>query len=219
MQIVVVDDAAAAASLAADMVARRIRSAVRLRGSACIAVSGGTTPAAMLAHLAQMDLPWPAVTVLQVDERVAPDGDPDRNVTMLSALSSTAAHVLPMPVTAADLRRAAARYASRLPDRIDVVHLGMGADGHTASWPPGDPVIDALARVAMSGPYQERVRMTLTPPVVNAARFRLVLATGGSKRPPLQRWLAGDRTLPISRVRRTGTVLVVDAEAAPATDR
>jgi 6-phosphogluconolactonase/glucosamine-6-phosphate isomerase/deaminase len=216
VKIHVTADATAATDLAARMVERRLRSAIRLRGSASIAVSGGSTPAAMLAELAAVKLPWRLVTVLQVDERVAPEGDPDRNANMLAALRPTGATIVPMPVTAADLRRAARRYADRLPDRLDLVHLGIGDDGHTASWPPGDPVVRSPERVALCGEYRGRVRMTLTPGTVNAARARLVLVTGTAKAAPVARWLAGDRALPITLVHRANTHLVLDAQAASA---
>ena len=93
--------------------------------------------------------------------------------------------------------------------------LGLGDDGHTASWPPGDSVVDSTSMVAMSQEYRGRVRMTLTPFAVNAARFRLVLATGATKAQPVAQWWAGDRDLPIAHVRRTSTLLVVDLHAAP----
>jgi 6-phosphogluconolactonase/glucosamine-6-phosphate isomerase/deaminase len=215
MQVRVAPDAAAAASLAADVIARRLKSAIGRRESATLAVSGGTTPAIMLSELATADVPWHLVTVFQVDERVAPDGDSDRNANMLHVLASTGAHIMAMPVTASDLDVAARQYAGQLPPRLDVVHLGIGDDGHTASWPPGDPVVDAEAAVAMSQTYRGRVRMTLTPRAVNAARFRLMLATGAAKAAPIQRWVDGDRLLPVARVHRTDTLLVVDVQAAP----
>jgi 6-phosphogluconolactonase/glucosamine-6-phosphate isomerase/deaminase len=216
MQISVTADPESAAALAADVIVRRLRSAITRRGAASLAVSGGTTPARMLARMATLDLPWHLVTVFQVDERVAPDGDADRNANMLDALSSTHAHIELMPVTAPDLELAARHYAQRLPNRLDVVHLGIGDDGHTASWTPGDRVIDARQPVAMSQMYQGRIRMTLTPPVVNGARFRLMLATGPKKARPIQQWVNSDRSIPVARVHRTGTMLVVDEQAAPA---
>lgn len=124
-----------------------------------------------------------------------------------------------MPATATDLDAAAARYAASLPERFDVVHLGMGDDGHTASWPPGDPVIDSPYAVDVSREFNGRVRMTLTPTTVNRARMRVVLVTGAGKAPMVERWLAGDPAvpvpvpIPIQRVRRTGTVVVLDREA------
>lgn len=212
MDVRIAPDAAAAAEAAAEWLARRLRDAVRRRGAASLAVSGGSTPAAMFRAVAGMQVPWQHVTVWQVDERVAPDGHPDRNAALLALLP--AARVRPMPVTVRDLPGGARRYAASLPDRFDVVHLGLGDDGHTASWPPGDPVVDAHAPVAISGEYRGRVRMTLTPPVVNAARSRLVLAAGPDKAAPVAAWLLHRSSLPVERVRRTATVVVLDAAAA-----
>jgi 6-phosphogluconolactonase/glucosamine-6-phosphate isomerase/deaminase len=216
MKIVVAADAPAAADVAAAWVAVRLRNAVARRGEASAAFSGGSTPTLMLAALTELDVPWRATTVFQVDERVAPDGDPDRNAALLDVLRHLPVTVWLMPVTVADLGGSARRYAARLPDRLDVVHLGLGDDGHTASWPPGDPVIDDPRAVALSGEFKGRVRMTLTPGVVNAARQRLVLATGASKAEVVQRWLQRDLSLPITRVRRTNTTLIVDTAAGAA---
>ena len=213
MDLRVTTDAAAAAAEAAGWVGHHLRGAVQRRGAASIAISGGSTPAAMFRALAAVDLPWEAVSVFQVDERVAPEGDPARNVALL-ALFPPAATVHPMPVTDADLAAAARRYAALLPSRFDVVHLGLGDDGHTASWPPGDTVIDREEPVAISGVYRGHVRMTLTPPVVNSARHRLVLAAGADKAAPLEGWLLGDASLPIHRIRSSDTVAVVDVAAA-----
>lgn len=215
MKVVVADDPAAAAIAAATAVARRLRAAVSARGSASVAFSGGSTPARMLAELATRSLPWESVQVYQVDERVAPDGDPARNLGLLDVLPVRRSQVHPMPVTVRDLTAGARRYAAGLPERLDVVHLGLGDDGHTASWPPGDPVIDDARPVSLSAHYAGFVRMTITPPVVHRARWRLVLAVGTSKRPVVERWFASDRELPIQRVRRTDTLVVLDAAAAP----
>ena len=198
---------------AARSIARRLRDAHRRRGGATLALSGGSTAPAMIDVLLGERLPWKAITVWQVDERVAPDGHPDRNAVQLGGLPCT---VQLMPVTAADLRPAAARYARSLPDRLDVVHLGIGDDGHTASWPPGNHEVLASDRlVEIVPPFNGRARMTLTPRVVNAARARLVLATGAGKRGVIARWLDGDRSLPITTVRRTATTVVLDPAAAP----
>ena len=168
----------------------------------------------MFAALAALDVPWQHVAVWQVDERVAPAADPARNAHLLTGLIDLGASIHLMPVEDAGLADAAARYAGSLPDRFDVVHLGVGDDGHTASWPPSDPVIDRDEPVAMSGDYNGFLRMTLTPRVVNAARRRLVLATGASKAAPISQWLLGDASLPVQRVRRTDTVVVLDRAAA-----
>ncbi|MEN9643398.1 MAG: hypothetical protein RL238_67 [Actinomycetota bacterium] len=213
MDLRVAADARGAAEEAAAWTAGQLRNAVQRRGRASLAVSGGSTPAAMFAALAETDVPWRKVTVFQVDERVAPDGDPARNAALL-ALFPAAATVVPMDVTATDLHEAARRYAAQLPDQVDVVHLGLGDDGHTASWPPGDPVVRSAARVDLSGPYRGHVRMTLTPKAVNAARHRLVLAAGPDKAVPLESWLLDAKDLPVGVVRSSGTVVVVDAAAA-----
>ena len=203
-----------AADLGAERLARHVRNAVRRRATAALAVSGGSTPALMFAALIALDLPWRHVSIWQVDERVAPAADPARNAHMLSGFSELGAQVHLMPVEDPQLDRAATRYAASLPDRFDAVHLGLGDDGHTASWPPGDPVANSASLIAMSGEYNGFVRMTLTPRVVNAARHRLVLATGEAKAAPISQWLLGDASLPIQRVRRTDTVVVLDRAAA-----
>jgi 6-phosphogluconolactonase/glucosamine-6-phosphate isomerase/deaminase len=207
-----------AAGWAARSIARRLVGAVRKSGRASLAVSGGSTAPPMLAAMAACDVPWDVVDVWQVDERVAPDGDRDRNANQLTALPGR--HHL-MPVTARDLRRAAARYAATLPERLDVVHLGMGPDGHTASWPPGDAVVDSERAVDLCGEFNGRVRMTLTPRAVNATRSRVVLVTGTDKASVVAAWLAdhplGSR-LPIGRVRRSDTVVVLDPDAAALLD-
>ena len=208
MDVRVGDDPAA---ITAAWIARRLTDATRRRGSAALAVSGGSTAPPMLAALAAADVPWDAITVWQVDERVAPDGHPDRNVLQLDGFPAT---VRPMPVTAKDLRAAARRYAARLPERFDVVHLGVGDDGHTASWPPGDPVVDSPRDVDVIPEFNGRPRMTLTPRVVNGARGRVVLVTGATKAGIVARWMLRDPTLPVDRVRRTGTVVVLDHAAA-----
>ena len=217
MDIVVAPDAQSAAIEAASWVARQLRNAVSRRGAATVAFSGGSTPALMLAELALLPVPWSATHIFQVDERVAPDGDPDRNSSLLDVLlrlppPSPTIHV--MPVIETDLDSAAADYAALLPERLDVVHLGLGDDGHTASWPPGDPVIEAAGSVAISGEYKGRVRMTLTVHAVNSARHRMVLATGPSKAGIVERWMLHDADLPVNRVNRSGTLVVLDTAAA-----
>lgn len=220
MQIVVTANPQEAATQAAQWMGRRIRSAVRLRGLCRIAVSGGSTPGLMFADLAHMDVPWNAVHIFQVDERVAPDGDPDRNAgqlatQLLDQVPVRRVNVFMMPVTAPALARAAARYADRIGETpLDIVHLGMGDDGHTASWPPGDAVIDSPGDVAISGVFNGRIRMTLTPRVVNRARARMVLVTGTAKAEPLEAWLFGNTDLPVRRVRRGDTTVIADEAAA-----
>lgn len=222
MEVRIATDALGAAREAAAWCASALRDAVDRRGRASVASSGGSTPAPMFDALVELAVPWSSVTVLQVDERVAPDGDPDRNATELVARLLDPAGVPPssrllMPVTTDDLEAAAADYAALVDDLvpIDVVHLGLGDDGHTASWPPGDPVVDTPSWVGLSGVYRGHRRMTLTPAAVNGARSRVVLITGASKAPVVARWLDGDPTVPVQRVERESTVLFLDEAAAP----
>ena len=199
------------AEAAAASIARRLRSAIGRRGAATLALSGGSTAPALIDALLAAGPPWEAVTVWQVDERIAPDGDPDRNAGQLADLPC---RVHPMPVTSSDLRAAARRYAASLPARLDVVHLGLGGDGHTASWPPGHPVVDSDRVVEVIGEFNGRRRMTVTPPVVNGARSRVVLTTGASKAEMVDRWNRRDPSIPVSRVRRSGTTAFLDPAAA-----
>jgi 6-phosphogluconolactonase/glucosamine-6-phosphate isomerase/deaminase len=191
--------------------ARRLRDAVRRRGSAALAVSGGDSAPPMFDVLLAHDVPWADVAVWQVDERVAPDGDPARNAGQLAEFPC---RVELMPVTAKDLKAAARRYAARLPERFDVVHLGLGDDGHTASWPPGHPVVDSDRTCEAIEEFNGFERMTLTPTVVNGARARLMLTYGASKAPMVQRWMLRDVELPVSRLRRSDTWVMLDSAAA-----
>src|SRR5262245_20309597 len=177
-----------------------MRAAVTARGRYILAVSGGRTPWLMLRALAEEPLPWQQVHVVQVDERVAPE----RNLAHLRASLLTRVQLPPdqvhaMPVEATDLDRAAAQYASTLsdvagsPPVLDLVHLGLGPDGHTASLVPGDPALDVTdADVAVAGPYQGRRRMTLTFPIINRSRLVLWLVTGSEKAAALVRLHDGD---------------------------
>jgi 6-phosphogluconolactonase len=206
------------AAAAAAFVSASARASVAARGRFAFAVSGGHTPRAMFDALAREDLPWPNITIFQVDERVAPDGDPDRNLTSLrNALADAPAHVVPMPVTDADLDAAAIQYAMQLPDEIDLVHLGLGPDGHTASLVPGDPVLDVRDRlVALTNPYQGRRRMTLTYPALARAAQLLWVVTGDDKREPLAKLLVGDPSIPAGRVVAPRSLVIADSAAAPA---
>jgi len=210
-------DPAAVAARAAEYVAEHARAAVSERGRFTFAVSGGHTPWVMFAELAKQDVPWADVELYQVDERVAPDGDPDRNLTHLrESIGDAPAHVHPMPVNDADLDKAAAQYAAVLPERFDLVHLGLGPDGHTASLVPGDPVLamtDEL--VAVTQPYQEHRRMTLTFPALTRADQLLWLVTGSDKRDALARLLAGDESIPAGRVLADRSLVLADVGAAP----
>jgi 6-phosphogluconolactonase len=196
-------------------VAEKAREEIADRGRFTLAVSGGHTPWAMFTKLVGR-VPWEKVTIYQVDERVAPDGDADRNLTHLrrSLPPAAAADIRAMPVGAHDLEAAAADYARTLPERLDLVHLGLGPDGHTASLVPGDPVLDMTDRdVAVTGAYQGRRRMTLTYPALDRAGQVLWLVTGADKVEALGRLLAGDKSIPAGRVRAESQLVLADAAA------
>jgi 6-phosphogluconolactonase len=216
-ELEVAPDAAAVAARAAAYVAARAREAVSAHGRFTFAVSGGKTPWAMFAELANEDMPWADVELFQVDERIAPEGDPDRNLTHLrESIGDAPARVHPMPVSDPDLDAAAASYATVLPQRFDLVHLGLGPDGHTASLVPGDPVLEVTdALVAVTQPYQGHQRMTLTYPALTRADQLLWLVTGSDKRAPLAKLLAGDESIPAGRVLATRSLVLADAAAAP----
>jgi 6-phosphogluconolactonase len=209
-------DAHDVAHTGAAFVAEQARHAVDSRGSFHFAVSGGHTPWAMFADLASEKVPWDAVVVYQVDERVAPPDDPDRNLHHLEqALGSAPAKVMAMPVNDEDLDAAAAEYADSLPEHFDLVHLGLGPDGHTASLVPGDPVLSVTDRlVALTRPYQGRVRMTLTYPALARARQILWLVTGEDKKEPLAQLMAGDASIPAGRVQAAASLVLADQAAA-----
>jgi len=216
LQIEVLSDPDAVAERAAEIVAAAAASAVAERGRFTLAVSGGRTPWAMFQGLYGR-MPWEKVTIFQVDERIAPDGDPDRNLTQLqrSLPPGGAADVRPLPVWAQDLDAAAALYAEALPDQLDVVHLGLGPDGHTASLVPGDSVLDVSDRdVAVTGEYQGRRRMTLTYPPLNRARQILWLVTGEDKVDALAQLRASDPSIPAGRISTANALVVADAAAA-----
>ena len=209
-------DPDAVARAGAAFVAQRARAAVAANGSFHFAVSGGHTPWATFAELASETVPWEAVVIYQVDERVAPPDDPDRNLTHLhQALGSAPAQVRPMPVNDPDLATAAARYAAALPEHFDLVHLGLGLDGRTASLVPGDPVLAVTNRlVALTLPYQGRVRMTLTYPALARARQILWLVTGADKKTALTKLIGGDSSIPAARVEADASIVLADQAAA-----
>jgi 6-phosphogluconolactonase len=214
VNIVVAPDHQQLGVIAGRWVATRLVNAVRRRGSATIAFSGGSTPKAMLAVLAGQPVPWSEVTVYQVDERCAPDGHEARNANLLDVLPLPKRNLKLMPVTASNLAAAARRYGASLPAEFDVVHLGLGPDGHTASWAPGNPVVDNPSPVATIGTYNGWPRMTMTPGPVNAARQRLMEIVGADKAEMVARWLLHDHEIAVSRLRRTGTTVILDAAAA-----
>jgi 6-phosphogluconolactonase len=227
MKIEILPDADAVARKAAEIIAADARAAVLARGRFVVAVSGGHTPWQMLRALANEDVPWENLYVAQVDERVAPAGDPDRNLTHLRESLLEHAPLRPeqihaMPVEASDLEAAAQRYALTLreiagsPPVLDLAHLGLGPDGHTASLVPGDPVLNVTdSDVALTGVYQGRRRMTLTYPMLNRSRSILWLVTGSDKVAAFQRLRDGDASIPAGRIQREQAVVLADRDAAP----
>jgi 6-phosphogluconolactonase len=224
-------DADAVARAGAAFTAGEARAAVAARGRFVMAVSGGNTPWKMLRALADQQLPWADVHIVQVDERVAPAGHPDRNLTHLRASLLAQCPLRPeqvhaMPVEATDLEWARGRYAASLeqiagaPAVLDLAHLGLGLDGHTASLVPGDPVLDVTdADVALTGFYQGRRRMTLTYPMLDRSRRIVWLVTGREKAEMLARLCGGDRSIPAGRVRQHEAVVLTDHEAAARLER
>lgn len=226
MKIEVLSDVDAVAQRAAEFIADAARDAVAARGTFAFAVSGGRTPWQMLSALATLTMPWNTTHLFQVDERVAPAGDPDRNLThmtesLLTRVTLPPEHLHAMPVEAPDLTAGATHYADELnaiagmPPTLDLVHLGLGPDGHTASLVPDDPVLRVTSTsVALTAPYQGHRRMTLTFPVLDRARCVLWVVTGAEKVPMLARLIKGDRTIPAGRVNSEHAVILADAAAA-----
>ena len=226
MKIDVLANADSVAREAAAIIAREARASVTARGRFIIAVSGGRTPWMMLRALSNQDMPWEKVHVVQVDERMAPAGHPDRNLThlrdsLLKQARLPMNHIYAMPVEAADLEAATAQYAVTLqeiagsPPVLDLVHLGLGPDGHTASLIPGDPVLDVTdTDVALTGIYQGRRRMTLTYPILNRSRCILWLVTGTEKAEMFARLRDRDLSIPAGLVRREQAIVLADRTAA-----
>jgi 6-phosphogluconolactonase len=217
-ELEVLPDADAAAERFATLIAMRARALVAATGACSLALSGGSAPWRAFRLLEDEDVPWESVEIYQVDERVAPMGDDDRNLThMEQALPAAGwARMHPMPVDSDDLEAAARQYEALLPERLDVVHLGLGPDGHTASLVPGDSVLGVRDRdVALTAAeYQGLRRMTLTYPMLDRSRELLWLVTGESKVEPLRLLLAGDPSIPAGRVRAERSLIVADGAAA-----
>jgi 6-phosphogluconolactonase len=226
MKIQVLENAADASKRVAEFIAALARDRVGESGTFVMAVSGGTEPWEAFRHLATLEVPWNSVHIAQVDERVAPDGDPDRNYTnlresLIDRVPIPAANVHPMPVTDSDLQAAARRYEGELaaiagtPIMIDLVHLGLGTDGHTASLVPGDPVLEVRDRdVAITAEYRGHKRMTLTYTALDRARTILWLVPGERKAEALPKLVAADRSIPAGLVNQKRAVLLTDRAAA-----
>lgn len=226
MNIEILADADAVAQAAAKFIAVEARNAVSARGQFTFAVSGGKTPWQMLRALANEAVPWSGVHIFQVDERVAPAGDADRNLThlresLLSHAPLREEQIHPMPVNETDLEAGAAAYVQTLkqiagsPPVLDLIHLGLGADGHTASLVPGDSVLEVTSRdVAITGIYQQRRRMTLTYPLLKRVRKILWVVTGAEKAEMLVRLRNADLSIPSGHLSRPQDVILADQPAA-----
>jgi 6-phosphogluconolactonase len=231
LKIEVFENAEAVANAAAVTIAADARAAVAARGRFTMAVSGGSTPWVMLRALANEDVPWKDVHVFQIDERIAPAGDPDRNLTHLQQSLLENAPLPPqqiyaMPVESADVETEARQYEQTLqrvcgvPAVLDLAHLGMGPDGHTASLVPGDPVLTILnTDVGVTGVYMGRRRMTLTFPMINRSRRILWLIAGSEKFPMLSRLRAGDTSIPAGRINSENAIVLADRAATGLPDQ
>ena len=203
--------------MAAGVLAQALRARLEeTEGRVSLAVSGGNTPAPAFRALVNLPIEWSRIDIYQVDERIAPAGDPARNLNGLR--SNLADHVdavvHPMPVEEPDLEAAARQYAASLPAVLDVVHLGLGDDGHTASLVPGDPVLGVNdAKVALTEPYRGHRRMTLTFAPLSRAR-ELVWIVGGAadKAPMLRRLMDRDTSIPAGRIPQDRAILVTDEQ-------
>jgi 6-phosphogluconolactonase len=226
MNIEILPDIASLAKRAAAVIAADARTAVQARGRFIMAVSGGKTPWVMLRELANEEVPWANVHVFQIDERIAPAGDPDRNyehlrATLLENAPIPEKQIYAMPVEQPDVEAAARQYAQLLegiagkPPVLDLAHLGLGPDGHTASLVPNDPVLSVTDRdVAITGVYQNRRRMTLTYPVLNRSRKILWLVSGKDKVPAFAKLRAADPSIPGGRIGQVQALMLADQDAA-----
>lgn len=211
-----VADTETAAAEAARLVELAAAAAIVDRGRFNFAVSGGKTPWRMLELLADSDLDWGRTSLFQVDERIAPTGSPERNLThlVLTLPLICQAAIRPMPVGADDLTTASSGYEYSLPDRFDLIHLGLGPDGHTASLIPGDPILEVRDRqVAITaGEYQGTRRMSLTYKALNRARKIMFLVTGEGKEDALSKLMAGDESIPAGRIENPDLTVITDIE-------
>jgi 6-phosphogluconolactonase len=231
VEILVLPDPESVARRAADFIAEIANDAIAARGQFTLATSGGTTPWLMLRQLAQRDIKWEQVQIFQVDERVAPDTDKSRNWVhlrehLLSQVAIPTEQAHPIPVNSDNLANAANSYATTIaavagtPAVLDLVHLGLGADGHTASLVPGDPALSCSASdVAVTRPYQGQRRLTFTFPILNRARNVLWVVVGADKKDALSRLLHGDPSIPASRVSDGRATVLADSEAIGTSNR
>jgi 6-phosphogluconolactonase len=225
-ELVVVPDARALARRAAERIVELTRAAVKSRGTCSVALAGGSTPRATYEVLATSALaaavPWGAISWYFGDERAVPPDHPDSNYrlareTLFADRPALLEHVHRMPADAADLEAAARRYGAVLPDPLDVLLLGVGEDGHTASLFPRLPALsERTARVVVvTGPKPPNPRLSVTAPVIERAREVLVLASGAGKADAVARALEGPfdtGAVPVQLAR--SRTWIVDRDAA-----
>lgn len=223
MKLKVLPDIERVAQQAVKIITRVAQERIQQSGQFSFAVSGGSTPWIMLRQLAISNLDWGKVALFQTDERIVPAGDPQRNLVQIkqqlldhSALKQD--QIFAMPVEQTDLESAARDYSQELhkrcgnPPILDLIHLGLGEDGHTASLLPGDSALTSHETIAISNEYQGLRRMTMTYSVINAARHRLWIVTGAKKRAMLERLYHGDRSIPAGRVERDNAIILADED-------
>ena len=209
----------------ADVVAGEIGWAITRRGVAFIALSGGATPWLMLEALRHHPIDWTATHIFQVDERDATADSNDRSSThirevLTDHIEIPEPNVHMIPITGA-LALDADRYGQEVQTvtggTFDLIHLGLGDDGHTASLTPGDPALDAVeASAVVTDEYRGYQRVTLTYPVINAARSILWLTNGANKALALQQLLQADPAIPAGRVLQTNAQIFCDEAAMTA---
>ncbi len=206
---------------AADLFADAIHEVLSRQERCTVALSGGTTPAPVLAELATRKLAWDRVILTQVDERIAPIDSGNRNIVGLrEAFSELPVTWIPMPVEQDDLVAAGNEFVEQLsdvagsPPILDVVHLGLGGDGHTASLVPDDPILSVLDRdIGITSSYQGTRRLTMTRPMLERALLVLWLVAGPAKADAVKKLLRGDQSVPAGQLDLTNSVVVLDAPA------
>ena len=225
MEIVVFPDAQTVAQRAAIMISELASKSIAARRQFTFASSGGKTPWLMFEHLTKLDIKWEHVHLFQVDERVAPAHDPSRNWThleesLISRVAIPRSNAHEIPVDSENPERAATMYGDSLsriagtPAVLDLVHLGLGPDGHTASLVPGDPVLSVDdVDVASTSVYQGQRRVTLTFPILNRARHILWVVVGSDKQAALSKLLVEDRSIPAGRVGGARSIVLADRAA------
>jgi 6-phosphogluconolactonase len=222
--VIVAGDLEALSRQAANYVAQTLAAAATARGQCSIALSGGSTPRRTFELLAAPPLrdqvPWEATHVFWGDERFVPLDDPDSNYRLarerlLDRVPVPERQVYPVPTDAGSAVAAAAQYERTLRGvfelevedvpRLDLIMLGLGADGHTASLFPDSPALDETRRLVVpnGADYVPHERITFTFPVLNAARAVFFLVAGADKAPKVAAALGGDASVPAARVQPT----------------